>query len=220
VRVTFDRPMDPLTVTPANITLTGPGGDIPLTIMAVGTGTTQFDITFDDQTDLGSYTLAISTGVQDTFGNPITPFTPRVFAIQLVTNGSFETGNFNGWMQSGDTSFTSVAGTSSGTAPHSGNFQASFGPQGLGFISQDLNTTVGVTYTLRFWLAHPFDDTGTEWQVSVGGTTLMDVFDAGNFGYTQFTFTFTATSTSTALQFGFQEPPSFFFLDDVSVTPQ
>jgi hypothetical protein len=222
VRVTFSRPMDPLTVIPPNITLTGPGGDIPLTITAVGTGTTQFDITFDDQTDLGSYTLAISTGVQDTFGNPITAFAPRVFTVGILANGDFETGNFNGWTQSGDQGGTGVAGSFAGTDPHGGSFQGFFGPSGgLGFISQNLNTTVGVSYTLSFWLAHPYTDMGmgTEWLVSVGGATLMDVHDADYFGYTQFTFTFTATSTSTPLQFGFVEPPSYFFLDDVSVTP-
>jgi hypothetical protein len=137
-----------------------------------------------------------------------------------VSNGGFETGTFAGWTQSGDPSFTAVAGTAFGTAPHSGNFHAYFGPNaGLGFIAQDLATTTGVNYTLSFWLAHPFTDTGTEWLVSVGGTTLTDVHDDANFGYTQFTFTFTATSSNTVLKFGFLEPPQYFFLDDVSVTP-
>jgi methionine-rich copper-binding protein CopC len=221
VRVTFNRSMDPTTVTSANITLTGPGGDIPVTIAAVGTDNTQFDVTFDDQTAAGAYTLAIGTGVQDTFANPITPFT-RQFNLSnnLVTNGDFETGNFSGWTQWGDTSFTAVAGTFGPTAPHGGSFQAYFGPNaGVGGIYQDLNTTTGVNYTLSFWLAHPYTTTGTEWLVQVGGTTLTDVHDAGNFGYTQFTFTFTATSASTRLQFGFLEPPQYFFLDDVNVSP-
>jgi hypothetical protein len=54
--------------------------------------------------------------------------------------------------------------------------------------------------------------------VMVGGATLTDVHDSGNFGYTQFTFSFTATSTTTRLQFGFSEVTQYFFLDDVSVT--
>src|SRR5262249_44255063 len=138
--------------------------------------------------------------------------------VNLVTNGGFETGNFSGWTQSGDTGSTGVAGTFAGTPPHSGSFAAHFGPTGgLGFISQTLTTIAGARYTLTFWLAHPYTDTGTESLVRVGGTTLMDMHNAGNFGYTQFTFTFTATSSSTVLQFGFLEPPSYFFLDDVSV---
>jgi hypothetical protein len=223
VRVLFDRPMDPTTVTSANITLTGPGGAIPLTFAAVGLSNTVFDVTFANQTAAGSYTLAISTGVTDSFANPITPFAPRVFTIQptgtnLVTNGDFETGSFSGWTQWGDTSFTAVAGTFGGVAPHGGSFHAHFGPTGgLGGIYQDLTTTTGASYTLSFWLAHPVTNSGTEWMVQVGGATLMDVHDAGGFGYAQFTFTFTATSTTTRLQFGFLEPPDYFYLDDVGV---
>ena len=223
VHVTFNRSMDPTTVTPVNITLTGPSGDIPVMITNPSPDNTQFDVTFDDQTATGAYTLAIGTGVQDTFGNPITPFTPRVFTItnNLVTNGDFETGNFSGWTQWGDTGATGVGSASTlpaGGSVHGGTYAAYFGPTGsLGGIYQDLNTTTGVNYTLTFWLAHPYTSSGTEWTVSAGGTTLTDVHDAANFGYTQFTFTFTATSTTTRLQFGFLEPPSYFFLDDVTV---
>jgi Bacterial Ig-like domain/Carbohydrate binding domain len=224
VRVTFDRPMDPTTVASANITLTGPGGAIPLTFAAVGLSNTLFDVTFANQTAAGGYFLAISSGVQDAFANPITAFAPRQFNIlptgtNLVTNGGFETGDFTGWTQSGVTSATGVAGTFDGTPPHSGSFHAYLGPNaGLGFISQDLTTTMGVSYTLSFWLAHPYaSDPGAEFQVSVGGAMLMDEQASGNYAYTQFAFTFTATSTTTALQFGFHEPPNYYFLDDISV---
>jgi hypothetical protein len=224
VVVTFDRPMDATTLTGA-VTLNGPGGAIPVTITAVaGQGNRQFDVSFDAQSAPGNYTLAISTAAHDTFANPLASAFSRVFTIQgassnLVTNGGFETGDFTGWTQSGNTSFTAVSTTFDGTGPHSGTYAAHFGPNtGLGFISQALATTAGASYTLTFWLAHPYADSGTEWLVQAGGNTLMDVHDAGNFGYTQFTFTFTATSTSTVLRFGFLEPPNYFFLDDVSVT--
>jgi hypothetical protein len=221
VRVTFDRPMDPTSVASANITLTGPGGAVPLTFAAVGLSNTVFDVTFADQITVGLYTLAIGTGVQDPYGNAIIPFAPRVFNVVLVGNGGFEAGDFTGWTRSGVMTLTGVTGTFAGTDPHGGSFHAHFGPStGLGFISQNLSTTVGVSYTLSFWLAHPYTETGTEWQVSMGGSMLMDEQDAGNFAYTQFTFNFTATSSTTALQFGFRTQPFFFFfLDDVSVTP-
>jgi hypothetical protein len=147
----------------------------------------------------------------------------RPAAADLVINGGFETGNFNGWTQSGDTRNTGVGNAAllaaRGGSVHSGNFAAFFGPLTLGFITQDLATTPGTTYALDFWLAHPITDPGqgVEWLVRAGGNTLLDSHDTPNFDYREFTFTFTATSDSTPLQFGFAEPPGFFFLDDVSV---
>jgi methionine-rich copper-binding protein CopC len=225
VVVTFDRPMNATTVTGA-ITLNGPSGAIPVTVTAVaGQGNRQFDVSFAAQSAAGNYTMAISTAAHDTFANPLASAFSRVFTIpgassNLVTNGGFETGDFTGWTRSGDSSFTSViSGTPDGTTIHSGTHALQTGPgTSLGFFAQTLATTAGASYTLSFWLSHPSTGTGTEWLVRVGGNTLMDVHDAGNFGYTQFTFTFTATSTSTVLQFGFLEPPSYFYLDDVSVT--
>jgi hypothetical protein len=60
---------------------------------------------------------------------------------------------------------------------------------------------------------------GTEFRVQIGGTTVGDQLNVGNFNYTQFTYTYTATGTSTTIQLGFVEPPNFFYLDDVSFSP-
>src|SRR6266404_9344680 len=76
-------------------------------------------------------------------------------AQNLVSNGGFETGNFAGWSQQGNTGFTGVAGCFSSTCPHSGSFQAYFGPIGsTGGINQTLATDAGSTYTVDFWLAN------------------------------------------------------------------
>jgi methionine-rich copper-binding protein CopC len=223
VRLTFDRPVDATTFGTGQVSLTGPGGAVTVTAVTAvaGTNNTQFDVSFTPLSAVGNYTFTLSTSISDLYGNTLAAFSATLStSSNLVVNGGFETGNFNSWTQSGDTGSTAVAGTFDGTAPHSGSFHAHFGPTGgLGFIAQTLSTIAGASYTLTFWLAHPYSDvgSGTEWLVRVGGNTLMDVTNAGNFNYTQFTFTFTATSSSTVLQFGFLEPPNYFFLDDVSV---
>jgi methionine-rich copper-binding protein CopC len=225
MRVTFNTPIQASSFTTDDVSLTDPNGNA-VNITNINpvdfTNGTQFDIAFDPQTTFGAYTLTVSPNIVDTYGNRMeSPYTATfTISSNLVTNGGFETGDFTAWTQSGDTGSTGVTGTFDGTAPHSGSFHAHFGPTGsLGFIAQTLSTIAGASYTLTFWLSHPYSDStaGTEWLVRVGGTTLRDVQNAGNFGYTQFTFTFTATSSSTVLQFGFLEPPSYFFLDDVTV---
>src|SRR4051812_22535412 len=71
----------------------------------------------------------------------------------LVVNGGFETGDFTGWIQSGDTVSTKV----NTFIPHTGNFSVQAGPAtSLGFLSQTLPTTPGTNYTISFW---PFNTT-------------------------------------------------------------
>jgi hypothetical protein len=219
VRVTFDRPVDSSTFGTGQVTLTGPGGAVTVSgVTAVGgSNNTQFDVSFTPLSAFGSSTLTLSTAIHDVYGNALTAYTATLaVSSNLVTNGGFETGDFSGWTQSGDTGATGVIRS----PVHSGTYAAEFGPNTLGFLSQTLATTPGTSYTLTFWLSHPYSDAGqgTEWLVRVGGATLMDVHDPGNFGYTQFTFAFTATGSTTALQFGFAEPPDYFYLDDVTVT--
>jgi len=56
-------------------------------------------------------------------------------------NCGFETGDFTGWTQSGNTGFTSVTGSFGGIAPNSGNFPACMGPVGSdGLLSQTFGT--------------------------------------------------------------------------------
>ncbi len=143
-------------------------------------------------------------------------FAQLASAQNLVTNPGFETGDFTGWTQSGNLSFT---GVNSGTGiAHSGTYAAEFGPSTLGYISQDIATTPGGTYDLIFWLSNPITSEANEYKVSWGGQTLVDVTSPPNFNYTEFDFpNLNASTTFTTLTFGFTNPPDFFYLDDVSV---
>src|SRR6266550_7045160 len=73
-------------------------------------------------------------------------------AINLVTNGSFETGDFTGWTLTGNTGFSGVECPGAPFAgPGDGNCDAFFGPVGSNAIlSQNLGTTIGQHYLITF----------------------------------------------------------------------
>lgn len=141
-------------------------------------------------------------------------------AQNLVVNGGFETGDFSGWEQVNDTSFSGVVlGAFGGEEPPEGEYQAFFGPTdpGGGGILQTIETEAGGEYNLSFFLANlgnPPNAFGLFWD---GGFVSID-FDQDPFGYTQFFQTLTASGTSTQLGFIFYHEPSFYLLDDVVLT--
>lgn len=138
-------------------------------------------------------------------------------SANLVINPGFETGNFTGWTQSGNTGFTGV----SSAVAHTGSFGAFFGPVGsLGFLSQNLVTEPGASYDLTFWLSN-LGGTPNKFQASWNGSVIAGslMSNAAAFSYTQFTFPgLVAAGSSTALGFGFRQDPAFWLFDDVSVT--
>jgi hypothetical protein len=134
-------------------------------------------------------------------------------AGNVVVNCGFETGNFPPWVQSGDTSFTSIE-----RLPHTGDFALVTGPVGaLGFITQMVPTVAGTTYNLSFWLANSGQP--NRFQVSWEGGVVMDVMNLPNQPYTRVNIPgLVACNPTSQLRFGFYNPPDYLDFDDVELT--
>jgi hypothetical protein len=154
----------------------------------------------------------------------VAPSALRADPINLVTNGGFETGNFNSWTigYAATNSDIAVYG-----APHSGTYAAEFGQatEDYDSISQILTTQAESNYTLGFWLYNSpgsFATTAVNadfqalWDgVSVTNINGGDPIDKS--GYTYFSFDLTGTGNDTLLFEGYNAP-SYYNLDDVSLT--
>ncbi len=126
-------------------------------------------------------------------------------ATELVTNGTFDT-DASGWSLSGDTSFT---GASGGTY-HFGSVSSD------AYLTQVLGTVSGGQYVLSFDLYSP-NNYAQHFGATFGGQTVYATQDQA-FGWTHFTFNVSAASNSTALVFNGFNNPSYYYLDNVSVT--
>ncbi len=136
----------------------------------------------------------------------------------LLTNADFESGSFSGWTQFGDTSFTAVnTGAWVGISPHGGTFQAHFGPTvGLGGIQQNVIANPGDQVTISFWYAAV--GTPNSFSADFDGQNLVTFTnDVDHGAWTSFVFTATVTSVNPLMSFTMTNPPSYDFLDDISV---
>jgi hypothetical protein len=191
-----------------------PSGN-PVNVVSItpvaGSNDTQFDVTFDPQAGLGTYTLTVGPNVRDFYGNPMAaPFTGQFTIIsELIVNGSFEMG-FTGW--------TPGPGWIITTPGHSGtNCAGSGAVGGTTPLSQVIATVVGQQYTFSFWYAR-VDGTPAEIHAFFGGVDVYDEVNTASHGYEFHSFTVTATSTSTTILFMGRNDPSYDDLDDVSVS--
>jgi hypothetical protein len=153
----------------------------------------------------------------------------QVRGENLVLNGNFDANTPPGGTAPLDWTFTPAASGSDffvGPGPVFGAFSppnsANFGAVGSfdDSISQTLSTTPGVTYTLSYELAHADTDSANDFHASWGGVVIPGsvLVNAAEFNYTLFSFTVAVTSSSTVLQFSGREVPSWYELDNVSVS--
>ena len=142
-------------------------------------------------------------------------------AVNLVTNGGFETGSFSGWTHTDPSNFDNVG--SDPLFANSGTYHANLGatPQS-GHLSQSLTTAAGSFYTLSFYLAN--DQTAglgpsTAFEVFWNGVSVLAIpNNSPAFGYTNFTISgLVATGGATTLEFVYHHDNDFWRLDDVSV---
>jgi hypothetical protein len=143
-------------------------------------------------------------------------------SAELVDNGGFETGDWPKWALS---PLLTPQWTFVSTNPldaHSGSGSASLGELGgMGYLSQNLTTTPGGLYTLRFWLSNDYaaepPDYPNSFLVNWNGINISTGTDLGLFSYTEYVFPgLKATALTTELQFGFRNDLGWFHLDDIS----
>lgn len=137
---------------------------------------------------------------------------------ELVDNGDFETCDFSGWTEFGETAFSGV----DGNAPLAGSCAAFFGPVTSGGIQQSITTVVGHSYEVEFWLQNEADPFGASipnsFSFSWNGAPVSLATDSPAFGYTHYSFVLSATDVATLIRFDFRHLPAFWDLDNVSVT--
>ena len=157
---------------------------------------------------------------------------PVLAADNLIANPGFETGDFTGWTLAGpveDNTFVSTAGWNE-WLPHSGDYFAALGAVGSDvFLSQDLATTAGQSYTIRFFLGSD-GETPNDFTALWNGSTLLSLTDEPETpghdlingppaaAYVFYSFTEVATGPTTTVQFNTRNDPGWWAFDDISVT--
>ena len=140
---------------------------------------------------------------------------PAAQAQNLVTNPGFETGDYSGYTLTGDSSGSYIS-----SPGYNSDFSAALTTSTAnGFLSQTLNTKVGQTYNISFYLESD-GATPNTFSLAFGGTTVSSVTNLSSvLVFNQYTAVATATSNSTPLTFTYRDDPGYFYLDNISVTP-
>ena len=139
------------------------------------------------------------------------------YGPNLITNGSFETGDFTGWSSTGAGPQFVAASGFDGITAQDGSYYAPLGAVGSdGYLSQTFTDTPGREYTASFYftsdggLPNDFGVTGP------GGLSLPTMFNVAASPWTNYYGYFIGSGSDTIL-FNARNDPSYLGLDNVSV---
>ncbi len=140
-------------------------------------------------------------------------------AQNIVFNGGFETGTFDGWNRPLNVPMQSNFRIEAGGG-HSGTYYAQLSSVPLQFMSQTLPTQAGQDYELNFWLRWDFGMAGEFVTVRWEGQPVLSVRGTlQGASWTQFTLPLHANLTGSFLEFGQDAFPLEWHIDDISVIP-
>lgn len=132
-----------------------------------------------------------------------------------MVNGGFETSSLSGWTLTGSNCSTGVTAG----AGHTGNYGLRSGPvAGTCSVSQSFATTAGQQYTFSFWVQNLDGGVPNSFDARWDGASVYSTVNSPAFGFTQQLFTVTASAPITTIAFVVQHDPSWYTLDDVSVS--
>ncbi len=141
--------------------------------------------------------------------------------VNLLTNGSFETGNFSGWTLSGNLGFLGVATSFSSVLPEDGNWLAYSGAIGSNnVLSQTFADVSGRSYTMTGWV---YGFGGRPSDVGFNITDSLDNLSASLFinpypasGWTEYSLNFVGSGLD-KLTILSRNDPSYQLLDNFQI---
>ena len=208
----------------------------PTSIAAPGSGSSTLILAASSSAVAGTYTInVIGTGAGGVVANTTVSLTIPAASTNLITNGGFETGNFNGWTIGGaDTPKVTTAQVDSGK--YSALLGSTTAPEvnGNSYIYQTIaipSTATKVTLNFYYWPATN-DTISYAYQealiLNTSGKTLAQVLkvaDNGR-GWKEITYDLTSYAGETIEIYfgvhgnGYSSDYIYMYLDNVSVTVQ